>query len=127
MVAAGGVLANAAGALFLWAYLSAGHGKVKLRIRGIRLVRQHLQDILRVGAVACISPFQSVLTILILTRLVTSFSTEALRLPDWTYARAALTASCAAALGGCLASSFAASGQFARCRAHPPRPRPCWP
>ena len=77
-VAAGGVLANAAGALFLWTYLSAGHGKVKLRIRGARLVRQHLQDILRVGAVACISPFQTVLTILILTRLVTSFGTEAL-------------------------------------------------
>ncbi|NCZ83586.1 MAG: MATE family efflux transporter, partial [Betaproteobacteria bacterium] len=67
-VAAGGVLANAAGAVFLWAYLSAGHGKVKLSIRGTRLVRHHLQDILRVGAVACISPFQSVLTILILTR-----------------------------------------------------------
>ncbi len=77
-VAAGGVLANAAGALFLWAYLSAGHGRVKLRIRGTRLVRQHLLDILRVGAVACVSPFQTVLTILILTRLVTSFGTEAL-------------------------------------------------
>lgn len=77
-VAAGGVLANAAGALFLWAYLSWGHGKVELRMRGTSLVRQHLQDILRVGAVACISPFQTVLTILILTRLVTSFGTEAL-------------------------------------------------
>lgn len=77
-VAAGGVLANAAGALFLWAYLSAGHGKVTLEVRGTRLVTKHLQDILRVGAVACISPFQTVLTILILTRLVTSFGTEAL-------------------------------------------------
>lgn len=77
-VAAGSVLGNAAGALFLWTYLSAGHGKVKLRIGGTRLVRQHLLDILRVGAIACISPFQTVLTILILTRLVTSFGTEAL-------------------------------------------------
>ncbi len=77
-VAAGGVLANAAGALFLWAYLAAGHGRIQLRIRGTRLVRQHLSDILRVGAVACISPFQTVLTILILTRLVTAFGTEAL-------------------------------------------------
>ena len=34
--------------------------------------------ILRVGAVACISPLQTVLTILILTRLVASFGTEAL-------------------------------------------------
>ncbi len=77
-VAAGAVLANAAGALFLWAYLAAGHGRVGLRIRGTALVRRHLHDILRVGAVACISPLQTVLTILILTRLVTSFGTEAL-------------------------------------------------
>lgn len=77
-VAAGSVLANAAGALFLWSYLAAGRGKVKLRIRGTPVVRQHLHDILRVGAVACISPFQTVLTILILTRLITSFGTEAL-------------------------------------------------
>lgn len=77
-VAAGGVLANAAGALFLWLYLSGGYGKVRLKIRGTRLVRQHMQDILRVGAVACISPFQTVLTILILTRLVTTFGTQTL-------------------------------------------------
>ena len=77
-VAAGGVIANAAGALFLWTYLTTGRSKVRLRIRGTALVRQHLQDILRVGAVACFSPFQTVLTILILTRLVTAFGTEAL-------------------------------------------------
>ncbi len=77
-VAAGGVLANAAGALFLWAYLARGQGHVRLDIRGTRVVRQHLMDILRVGAVACISPLQTVLTILILTRLVTSFGTQAL-------------------------------------------------
>ena len=35
-------------------------------------------DILRVGAVACISPFQTVVTILILTRLVSQFGTDAL-------------------------------------------------
>jgi Na+-driven multidrug efflux pump len=39
---------------------------------------KHLMDILRLGAVACISPFQTVLTILILTRLVATFGTEAL-------------------------------------------------
>ncbi|WP_310609640.1 MATE family efflux transporter [Limnohabitans sp.] len=77
-VAAGAVFANAAGALFLWTYLSAGHGKVKLRILTTRLVGQHLKDILRVGAIACFSPLQTVLTILILTRLVTTFGTEAL-------------------------------------------------
>ena len=77
-VAAGGVLANAAGALFLWLYLASGRGRIQLHIRGTRVVRQHLWDILRVGAVACISPFQTVLTILILTRLVATFGTQAL-------------------------------------------------
>ena len=77
-VAAGGVLANAAGGFFLWSYLATGRGKVKLPVRGTPLVRQHMHDILRVGAVACISPLQTVLTILILTRLVTYFGTEAL-------------------------------------------------
>ena len=77
-VAAGGVLANAAGAIYLWTYLAGGHGSIKLSVHGTRLVRQHLHDILRVGAVACISPFQTVLTILILTRLVATFGTEAL-------------------------------------------------
>lgn len=77
-VAAGGVLANAGGALFLWAYLASGRGKITLRMRSTALHRQHLTDILRVGAVACISPFQTVLTILILTRLVASFGTQAL-------------------------------------------------
>lgn len=77
-VAAGGVLANAAGALFLWTYLARGQGQVRLDIRGTRVLRQHLLDILRVGAVACISLLQTVLTILILTRLVTSFGTQAL-------------------------------------------------
>jgi hypothetical protein len=77
-VAAGGVLANLGGAVFLWVYLSSGRGKIRLNLRHTPIERQHLMDILRVGAVACISPFQTVLTILILTRLVASFGTEAL-------------------------------------------------
>jgi Na+-driven multidrug efflux pump len=47
-------------------------------VRHTPIDRQRLLDILRVGAVACISPFQTVLSILILTRLVASFGTEAL-------------------------------------------------
>jgi Na+-driven multidrug efflux pump len=77
-VAAGGVLANLGGAVFLWVYLSSGRGKIRLNLRHTPIERQHLMDILRVGAVACISPFQTVLTNLILTRLVASFGTEAL-------------------------------------------------
>ena len=77
-VAAGGVLANLGGAVFLWAYLTSGKAKITLRVRSTALEPRHLLDILRVGAVACISPFQTVLTILILTRLVATFGTEAL-------------------------------------------------
>ncbi len=77
-VAAGGVIAQAAGALFLWFYLSSGRGQLKLRVRQTPLVSSHWMEILRVGAVACASPLQTVLTILITTRLVAWFGTEAL-------------------------------------------------
>jgi putative MATE family efflux protein len=77
-VAAGGVLANAVGACFLWAYLTYGPGLVRLNVRSTAWCAQHFFAILKVGLVACLSPFQTVLTILILTKLVTSFGTQAL-------------------------------------------------
>lgn len=77
-VAAGGVVANAAGAVFLWGYLASGRGAVRLDMHATRLERTHLFEILKVGAVACISPLQTVLTVLILTRLVASLGTQAL-------------------------------------------------
>lgn len=77
-VAAGQLVANAAGALFLYAYLRSGKARIQLDIAGTRLQRPLLVDILRVGALACLSPLQTVLTILILTRLVAHFGTNAL-------------------------------------------------
>lgn len=77
-VAAGSVVAYGAGAAFLWFYMMTGRVRVKLPIRSTPLDRKLLQDILRVGAVACISPLQTVLTILVLTRLVAEFGTNAL-------------------------------------------------
>jgi Na+-driven multidrug efflux pump len=77
-VAAGGVLANLGGALFLWSYLASGRGRIQLNVRSTPINRQNLSDILRVGAVACISPVMTVATILILTRLVSTFGTQAL-------------------------------------------------
>ena len=77
-IAAGSVLAYAAGALALFAYLQSGRGGLTLALRGTRLQRPMFVDILRVGAVACVSPLQTVLTILILTRLVAPFGTAAL-------------------------------------------------
>ncbi len=77
-VAAGQVVAYAAGALFLLAYLRTGRSRVHLRVRATPLQWPLLRDILKVGAFACISPLQTVLTILIVTRLVAHFGTVAL-------------------------------------------------
>ena len=77
-VAAGSVLAYALGAAYLWFHLASGRSLVSLPIRNTPLERKQLLDILRVGAVACLSPLQTVLTILVLTRLVAEFGTQAL-------------------------------------------------
>ncbi len=77
-VAAGQVVAYAFGALFLFGYLRSGRDRVQLRWRATRLQPALLRDILRVGALACLSPLQTVMTILILTRLVAQFGTTAL-------------------------------------------------
>ena len=77
-VAAGQVVAYAAGALFLLAYLRSGRSRIHLRVRATPLQWPLLRDILKVGAFACISPLQTVLTILIVTRLVAHFGTVAL-------------------------------------------------
>lgn len=77
-VATGQVVANALGAVFLMGYLVAGKGRLKLRLRQTSLQWPLARDILRVGAVACLSPLQTVVTILILTRLVAQFGTNAL-------------------------------------------------
>ncbi|WP_066257178.1 MATE family efflux transporter [Hydrogenophaga flava] len=77
-VAAGGVIAYGAGAAWLWWTLASGRARISLNMRGTRFERALFADILRVGAVACISPLQTVLTILILTRLVAQFGTDAL-------------------------------------------------
>ncbi len=77
-VAAGQVVANAAGAAFLLWYLGTGRARIHLRVRGTALQWPLARDILKVGALACLSPLQTVLTILILTRLVSHFGTNAL-------------------------------------------------
>jgi putative MATE family efflux protein len=77
-VAAGQAVAYSAGAVFLFAYLRSSRSRVRLSVRAATLRRDLMQDILKVGALACISPLQTVLTILILTRLVAQFGTTAL-------------------------------------------------
>ncbi len=77
-VAAGQVIAFSAGAAFLYFYLRAGGSKVRLSVRTTPLQGELLRDILRVGALACFSPLQTVLTVLILTWLVAQFGPTAL-------------------------------------------------
>jgi MATE family, multidrug efflux pump len=77
-VAAGQVVAYALGAVFLYAYLRSRPSRVRLSLRATTLRSELMRDILKVGALACISPLQTVLTILILTRLVAQFGTTAL-------------------------------------------------
>ena len=77
-VAAGQVVAYAAGAVFLFAYLRSPRSRVRLSVRATPLRPELMHDILKVGALACVSPLQTVLTILILTWLVAQFGTTAL-------------------------------------------------
>jgi putative MATE family efflux protein len=77
-VALGQVLAFATSAVFLFFYLRSGQLRVRLDVAKTPLQTALLRDILRVGALACLSPLQTVLTILILTRLVAHFGTDAL-------------------------------------------------
>lgn len=77
-VALGQVLAYGGGAVVLLGLLAAGRARLALGIAGARLRRAHFADILKVGAVACVSPLQTVLTVLILTRLVSGLGTAAL-------------------------------------------------
>lgn len=76
-VALGQVAAFALGGALLFAHLRRADGVVRLR-RPPALHWTHFRDILKVGALASISSLQTVLTILILTRLVASFGHEAL-------------------------------------------------
>ena len=72
------MIAYSCGAVYLFGYLRSGRSRILLAVRTTALRRDLLRDILKVGALACISPLQTVLTILILTRLVAQFGTTAL-------------------------------------------------
>jgi len=77
-VGLGQVIAYGLGALWLLRYLRSGKGRFVLPLSGLPVRFDHAADILRVGTVAMLSSFQSVLTVLILTRLVATFGEEAL-------------------------------------------------
>ncbi len=77
-VAAGTLMAFSIGAAIMAWYLLSGRSRVKLNFRGFRFQRAMFYDILQVGAIACFSPLQIVLTVTIFTHLLANFGTEVL-------------------------------------------------
>ena len=77
-VAWGHVVATAAGVAYFLAYLIQGRGRLGLKVQRFGLQKTMFADILKVGAIACLSPVQSVLAILIFTGLLAQQGTEAL-------------------------------------------------
>jgi Na+-driven multidrug efflux pump len=76
-VATAQVVAYGAGTALLAAYLLSGRSRIRLRVMG-SVSRDVFRDILKVGAIACVSPVQSVLTVLAMTGFVAGFGAEAL-------------------------------------------------
>jgi putative MATE family efflux protein len=77
-VAAGSLMAYSISISVMGWYLFSGRARVVPSIRGLRVRRAMFVDILKVGAVACFSPLQSVLTISIFTHMLAGFGTETL-------------------------------------------------
>jgi len=77
-VAAGQLTAFTLGATFLAWYLVSGRSRLKLSFQNFTFQRDMFLDILKVGAISCLSPLQSVLTILIFTKILAGFGTVTL-------------------------------------------------
>jgi Na+-driven multidrug efflux pump len=77
-VAAGSLLAYSISISVMGWYLFSGRARVVPRLKGLRIQAAMLFDILKVGAVSCFSPLQSVLTISIFTHLLAGFGTAVL-------------------------------------------------
>lgn len=77
-VALGQVVAFYLAAVVLWWYLRHGPERLRLDLRGVKLRWALFQDILRVGALACLSPLLTVGTMLVVTSLVAAHGNDAL-------------------------------------------------
>jgi Na+-driven multidrug efflux pump len=77
-VAAGSLIAYSISISVMAWYLFSGRARVTPSVRGLQIRRAMLFDILKVGAVACFSPLQSVLTITIFTHMLAKFGTAIL-------------------------------------------------
>ena len=77
-VAAGSLTAYLISISVMGWYLFSGRARVVPKISGLRIQWAMFFDILKVGAISCFSPLQSVLTISIFTHMLASFGTEIL-------------------------------------------------
>lgn len=77
-IAIGNLVAMGCGSLVLLGYLQWGQKALKVPWNNMHFSWPMFRDILRVGALACLSPVQSVLTALIMTALVARFGSQAL-------------------------------------------------
>jgi MATE family, multidrug efflux pump len=77
-VAAGQLAAFTLGALFLAWYLVSGRSRLKLNFGSFTFQRNMFVDILKVGAMSCLSPLQTVLAIVIFTKILAGFGTVVL-------------------------------------------------
>src|SRR6201995_2755948 len=77
-VAAGSLIAYALSIAVMAWYLFSGRARVFPKIRGLRIQSVMFFDILKVGAVSCFSPIQSVLTISIFTHMLAGFGAAVL-------------------------------------------------
>ncbi|MBR0736687.1 MATE family efflux transporter [Bradyrhizobium liaoningense] len=77
-VAAGALIAYCMNIGIMGWYLFSGRAGIVLRLRGLRIQWAMFFDILKVGAIACFSPLQSVLTISIFTHMLAQFGTAIL-------------------------------------------------
>ena len=77
-IASGQLAAFTLGAIFLIWYLLSGRSRLKLNLNSFAFHRDMFFDILKVGAISCLSPLQSVLTILIFTKILAGFGAATL-------------------------------------------------
>ena len=74
-IALGHIAATAVGVVYFAWFLLSGRSRLNLHWQGFRPRKDMLHDILKVGAVAMISPLQSVLAVLIFTGLIARLGT----------------------------------------------------
>jgi len=77
-VAAGALISYLVSISVMGWYLFSGRARVLPKLRGLQISRAMLGDILKVGAVSCLSPLQSVLSIAIFTHMLAGFGTAVL-------------------------------------------------